>query len=99
MMNEQEIIDKTPEGATHWDCHEYMRHVQYGIWECWSKAAGWNETKPEEETRSLVDIKRIVELEKAMDKLINRAQQVDGWESFPDSWLNEAYDVLQEFKP
>jgi hypothetical protein len=44
-------------------------------------------------------VKRIVELEKALDKLIDRAQQVDGWESFPDSWLNEAYEVLQGFKP
>jgi hypothetical protein len=64
-MKDQEIIDNAPEGATHWDCHEYMRHIHDGNWDYWSKAAGWNETKPEEETRSLADIKRIVELEKA----------------------------------
>ena len=38
---------------------------------------------------------RIAELEKALDKLIDRAQQVDSWESFPDSWLNEAYEALK----
>ena len=62
-MTDQEIIDNAPEGATHWDCSEYMIHVHDGNWNYWSKAAGWNETKPEEETRSLADIKRIVELE------------------------------------
>ena len=63
-MNNQEIIDNAPEGATHYDCDEYTRHVHDGFWEYFSKADGWNETKPEEETRSLADIKRIVELEK-----------------------------------
>ena len=62
-MNNQEIIDNAPEGATHYDCDEYMRHVHDGFWEYFSKADGWNETKPEEETRSLADIKRIAELE------------------------------------
>ena len=38
---------------------------------------------------------RIAELEKSLDKLINRAQQVDSWESFPDSWLDEAYEALK----
>jgi hypothetical protein len=62
-MRDQEIIDNAPEGATHWDCSEYMIHVHDGNWNYWSRAAGWDETKPEEETRSLADIKRIVELE------------------------------------
>ncbi len=50
-------------------------------------------------SRSLADIKRIVELEKALDKIIDRAQQVDGWESFPESWIDEAYEALKEPKP
>jgi len=69
-VTDQEILDNAPEGATHWDCSEYMIHVHDGDWNYWSKAAGWNETKPEEETRSLADIKRIVELEKERDSLL-----------------------------
>jgi hypothetical protein len=49
-------------------------------------------------SRSLADIKRIVELEKALNKLIDRAQQVDSWESFPDSWIDEAYEALKGSK-
>jgi hypothetical protein len=41
---------------------------------------------------------RIVELEKALNKLIDRAQQVDSWESFPDSWIDEAYEALKGSK-
>jgi hypothetical protein len=43
-----------------------------------------------------IQVERIVELENALDKLIDRAQQVDSWESFPESWLNEAYEALKE---
>ena len=45
-MTNQEILDNAPEGATHYDCEEYMRHVHDGEWEYWSKAAGWEETTP-----------------------------------------------------
>jgi hypothetical protein len=41
-------------------------------------------------------VERIVELEKALDKLIDRAQQVDSWESFPDGWLDEAFEALKD---
>ena len=70
-MTDQEILDNAPDGATHWDCSEYMIHVHGGDWNYWSKAAGWNETKPEEETRSLADIKRIAELEAELRSLNN----------------------------
>jgi hypothetical protein len=40
--------------------------------------------------------KRIIDLEKALDKIIDRAQQVDGWESFPESWIDQAYEALKE---
>ena len=53
-----------------------------------------NITKIKAENREFK--KRITELEKAMDKLINRAQQVDGWECFPESWIDEAYEALKE---
>jgi hypothetical protein len=39
---------------------------------------------------------RIVKLEKALDKLIDRAQQVDSCESFPDGWLDEAFEALKD---
>ena len=63
-MTNQEILDNAPEGATHYDSYEYMRHIHDGVWEYWSKAVGWEETVPESDTRSLADIKRIAELEK-----------------------------------
>jgi hypothetical protein len=81
-MNNQEIIDKVPEG------NFKSVLIQPNL-------IAWGPT----DYRSLADIKRIVELEKALDKLIDRAQQVDSWESFPDTWLNEAYEVLKEPKP
>jgi hypothetical protein len=97
-MNNQEITDNAPDNATHYDCCEYMRHVYNGNWEYWSKASGWEETVPEDDTRSLADIKRIVELEKALHELIDRASECDSWESFPQSWLDEAHDVIMESK-
>ena len=63
-MNDQEILDNAPDGATHYDSYEYMRHIHDGLWEYWSKAVGWEETVAAGETRSLTDIARIVELEK-----------------------------------
>ena len=68
-MTDPEIIENAPDGATHYDCCEYMRHVHDGLWEYWSKAVGWEETKPEQETRSLADIKRIIELEEIVKAL------------------------------
>jgi hypothetical protein len=53
---------------------------------------------PFEPSRSLADIKRIVELEKALHELIDRASECDSWESFPQSWLDEAHDVIMESK-
>ena len=41
---------------------------------------------------------RIAELERALDKIIGRAQEVDGWESFPESWIDEAYEALKELR-
>jgi hypothetical protein len=69
MMDEQKIIDNAQDNATHYDCCEYMRHVHNGNWEYWSKASGWEETVPEDDTRSLADIKKIVELRKANAEL------------------------------
>ena len=68
-MTDPEIIENAPDGATHYDDGEYMRHVHDGLWEYWTKAVGWEETKPEQETRSLADIKRIIELEEIVKAL------------------------------
>ena len=68
-MNDQEILDNAPDGATHYDSYEYMRHIHDGLWEYWSKAVGWEETVAAGETRSLTDIARIVELEKEVKGL------------------------------
>jgi hypothetical protein len=95
-MNKQDIKTKTPKNATDIDAD--------GIyWLISSKDKpkaylydDWTYCEPRASLRSLADIKRIVELEKALDKIIDRAQQVDGWESFPESWIDEAYETLKE---
>jgi hypothetical protein len=84
-MNNQEIIDSEPPKQGKWpDCNQVDSNGK------------WSHRQPI--IRSLADIKRIVELEKALNKLIDRAQQVDSWESFPESWIDEAYEALKESK-
>lgn len=39
---------------------------------------------------------RIKKLEVALDKLASEASECDGWESFPQSWIDEAFNVLDE---
>ena len=68
-MTDQEILKGAPKGATHYECGEYMRNICDDEWEYWSKAGGWQDTHPESETRSLTDIRRIVELEEELTEL------------------------------
>jgi hypothetical protein len=103
-MNNQEIINNAPEGTTHTETLAstriyYLKKGTNGMgysvyltneWRTSMAVSGF--------IRSLADIKRIVQLEKALDKLIDRAQQVDSWESFPESWIDEAYEALKEPK-
>ena len=94
-MSDKEIIENAPEGATHWDCGEYMMHIHDGNWDFWSMTGQWDDTKPEEETRSLADIKRIVELEKAA------STQKGLWVTSADLqvWrLEQQAKALSEFK-
>jgi hypothetical protein len=42
----------------------------------------------------LKDAARIAELTNALSLLIDRAGECDSWESFPESWLDEAFAVL-----
>ena len=46
--------------------------------------------------QSMIDNKneRIKKLEVGLEKLIAQCEQVDGWESFPDSWIDEAYEII-----
>ena len=78
-MTDPEILDSAPKGATHYECGEYMRNLCDDEWEYWSKAGGWQDTHPESETRSLTDIRRIVELEKERD-IRDLEQQAKGLE-------------------
>jgi hypothetical protein len=96
-MNNQEIIDNAPPNTSIVDSEFNFFNDIY----CHLNSDGqwnWTNKMPKYPIRSLADIKRIVELEKALDKLIDRAQQVDSWESFPESWLDEAYEALKEHK-
>ena len=56
-MDNQQILDEAPEGATH-----------YGKWDYWAEDVGWYQRNPKKQIRSLDDIKRIAELEKERDK-------------------------------
>ena len=40
-------------------------------------------------------VKRIEKLEKALEDLINVAEQCDGWESFPSSSIDKACEALK----
>jgi hypothetical protein len=62
MMNNQEILDNAPEGATHIDSDgEYAKDAGYGL-EFFRLS--WCAYAHPVELRSLADVKRIVELEK-----------------------------------
>ena len=69
-MADQEILKGAPKGATHYECGEYMRNICDDRWEYWSKVGDWQDTHPESETRSLADIRRIVELENKNAKML-----------------------------
>ena len=88
-MDNQEITHKDEGGK------ESFKFTQRGYMWLNPETLKWSYCNPAFSLRSLADIKRIVELEKALDKIIDRAQQVDGWESFPESWIDEAYEALK----
>jgi hypothetical protein len=90
-MNNQEILDNAPEGATHIDGeHDFCKDGYYFS----STSQRWISSEFVVGSRSLADIKRIVELEKALYKLIDQASLCDSWECFPSDWLDEAYKSL-----
>ena len=69
-MNNQEILDNAPEGATHIDGGEYLDATTASYWSlAKSKWCGVDELILQDDIRSLADIKRIVELEKELSKV------------------------------
>jgi hypothetical protein len=104
-VNNQEILDNAPEGATHVEegSNLYIKVTEtdllphfdeWWIFECgeWAVNDSYNILL----MRSLADIKRIAELKEALDKLIERASLCDSWENFPSDWLDEAYKSLRK---
>jgi hypothetical protein len=70
-MNNQEIIDKAPEGATHVDNNGYyLMACSNGFMEPESSGVDWDYGYASHcEVRSLADIKRIIELEAYLQKV------------------------------
>jgi hypothetical protein len=96
-MNKQEIIDNAPPNTSIVDSEFNFFNDIY----CHLNSDGqwnWTNKMPKYPIRSLADIKRIMQLEKALHKLIDRASECDSWESFPQPWLDEAHDVIMESK-
>jgi hypothetical protein len=74
MMNNQEIIDNAPEGATHFndDYVQYLRASKNGYMEQDTVNEEWDYGYSNHcKTRSLADIKNIVELEDIMFDLLS----------------------------
>ena len=100
-MNNKEILDNAPEGATYWDCYDSY-YVRYNpdsyFWEFHNKdTEAWVTTRAiEDDIRSLADIKRIEKLENALENLISAASTCDSWEVFPEDYLDEARKALEE---
>ena len=72
-MNNKEIIDNAPESATHWDGDGYVvisKNKNNYFSHKRSKWATVYELVLEPETRSLADIRRIVELENHIQSLL-----------------------------
>ena len=79
-MINKNILDNTPDGATHWDFNEYMRWDSSDEWwECYNESTKkWTHTwGVEGDIRSLVDIKRIEELENALITLLEATSDLE----------------------
>jgi hypothetical protein len=79
-MNNQEILDNAPEGATLWDGAQYYRYHK----DDWFSFHGfeWIDANTDDlytacSIRSLSDIKRIVELEKRLSKYNEQSRKQD----------------------
>ena len=50
-----------------------------------------------ESMQNMIDDKneRIKKLEQGLERLMSQCEQVNGWGSFPSSWTDEAYAVIE----
>jgi hypothetical protein len=104
MMDNQDIIDKAPDGATHIDGDEYLDANSDSYWS--SKKSKWCalcELILQDDIRSLADIRRIVELEEDLNiaksiiiKTADNIIEADNCEQDSDE-MNEWWDCLKEF--
>jgi len=85
-MNDEDILDNAPEGATHVDASEvyykYLGELDYQVWmqeDYWRTMPNCVIESPNH-LRSLTDIKLIVDL-RAENETINREQQIKTLES------------------
>lgn len=51
-----------------------------------------------ESMQEMIDSKneRIKKLEAGLEKLISQCEQVDSWESFPSSWVDDAHNLVTQ---
>jgi hypothetical protein len=97
-MNNQDVLDNAPEGATHWDGAEYLNTNTNSYWRrTRSKWVGLDELILEPDTRSLVDIKRIAELEVKQRDIVRDIKVCFGYAVACDNNLlvnADAYNLL-----
>jgi hypothetical protein len=99
-MNNQEIIDNAPEGATHIDNNGYyLMACTNGFMEPESSGVDWDYGYASHcEVRSLADIKRVVELEKELRSLVRGIKDLGSisYDQYPDT--KTAENILKEHK-
>ena len=97
-MNNKYILDNAPEEATHWDFNEYMRWDHIADWQFYNEdTKEWvDPCEVENNIRALADIKRIEELEKALEELLDATSDLDDEYSYVAVAEGNARRVLEE---
>tara|TARA_R110000822_G_C15096337_1_gene471323 strand:+ start:41 stop:343 length:303 start_codon:yes stop_codon:yes gene_type:complete len=97
-MNNKEILNKAPEGATHWDFNEHMRWGHITDWQFYNEDTKvWENTcDVESNIRALADIKRIEELKKALEELLDATSDLDDEYPYIAVAEGKARRVLEE---
>jgi len=98
-MINKDILSGAPDGATHCDYGgDYVRYESNSDeWEFHDKDTNaWIPTRAiDDDIRSLADIKRIVGLKRVLNDLMVSSLRCQGWEIFPDGYLDEARALLR----
>ena len=96
-MINKDILKGAPDGATHWDFNEYIRHEGNGKWSCWDNdLKRWEHSTSEIGTRSLEDVKRLVEFENALITLLEATSDLDDEYPYVAVAEGNARKVLEE---